>query len=210
MKTVLQDMDIDIWEVVKAASTKPFGFMPFYPGPGLGGHCIPIDPYYLTWKAKEVGRNTRFIELAGEVNSSMPHYVVGATGLALNQVNKASARVKILVVDWRTSRTSMTCSLHHLSSSRCWTAWGAQVSYHDPWVPETWRRRKHDLGMSVPLSVDSLGALRRRSDRGGQPHQHRLRRPSPRTGGWWSTPATPWPPCRPDGKTAVEGLTADS
>ncbi len=98
MKTVLQEMDIDIWEVVKAASTKPFGFMPFYPGPGLGGHCIPIDPYYLTWKAKEVGHNTRFIELAGEVNSSMPHYVVGRLALALNHSSKAVRGSRILVV----------------------------------------------------------------------------------------------------------------
>ena len=88
MKTVLQRMDIDIWEVVRAASTKPFGFMPFFPGPGLGCHCIPIDPFYLTWKAKEVGCSTRFIELAGEVNTSMPHYVVDRVAWALNEHGK--------------------------------------------------------------------------------------------------------------------------
>src|SRR5205085_5545994 len=98
MKTVLQDMDIDVWEVVKAASTKPFGFMPFYPGPGLGGHCIPIDPFYLTWKAREVGRHTKFIELAGEVNASMPKYVVGRLALALNEQGKAVRGSKVLVV----------------------------------------------------------------------------------------------------------------
>ena len=89
LKIVLDAMDIDVWEVVRAASTKPFGFMPFYPGPGLGGHCIPIDPFYLTWKAKEYGLSTRFIELAGEVNTSMPHYVIDRLAAALNDHSKS-------------------------------------------------------------------------------------------------------------------------
>ena len=98
MKTVLTDMNIDVWEVVAAAGTKPFGFMPFYPGPGLGGHCIPIDPFYLTWKAKEVGRITRFIELAGEINTAMPHYVLERTQSALNDDCKSIKGSKVLVL----------------------------------------------------------------------------------------------------------------
>ena len=88
LKLVYEAMGIDIWEVIEAARTKPFGFMPFYPGPGLGGHCIPIDPFYLTWKAREYGRNTRFIELAGEINTSMPEHVVHRVAEALNSQRK--------------------------------------------------------------------------------------------------------------------------
>ncbi len=98
MKMVLSAMDIDIWQVIAAASTKPFGFQPFYPGPGLGGHCIPIDPYYLTWKAHEVGMPTRFIELAGEINRKMPDYVVQRTALALNERGKPIKGTKILIL----------------------------------------------------------------------------------------------------------------
>src|SRR5213079_1255499 len=98
MKIVLSAMGIDIWEVIAAASTKPFGFQAFYPGPGLGGHCIPIDPFYLTWKAREVGHTTRFIELAGEVNRSMPDYVVNRVVLALNERGKAIKGSRILVL----------------------------------------------------------------------------------------------------------------
>src|SRR5213076_123867 len=98
MKMVLDAMGIDVWEVIRAASTKPFGFQAFYPGPGLGGHCIPIDPFYLTWKAREVGMPTRFIELAGEVNRNMPAYVVNKTVLALNEHGKAVKGAKILVL----------------------------------------------------------------------------------------------------------------
>src|SRR3712207_7300694 len=97
LKVVLQAMGIDVWEVIAAAATKPFGFQAFYPGTGLGGHCIPIDPYYLTWKAREVGHATRFIELAGEVNRSMPDYVVRRTMLALNQQGKAVKGARVLV-----------------------------------------------------------------------------------------------------------------
>jgi UDP-N-acetyl-D-glucosamine dehydrogenase len=162
MKTVLQEMDIDVWEVVKAAATKPFGFMPFYPGPGLGGHCIPIDPYYLTWKAREVGRHTRFIELAGEVNSSMPKYVVGRLTLALNDHGKPVRGSKVLVVglaykpDVDDVRESPSLELIKLLREL-----GAEVEYHDPWVARTWAGRKHDLRMS---SVELTGERLRECD----------------------------------------------
>jgi len=161
MKTVLQDMDIDIWEVVKAASTKPFGFMPFYPGPGLGGHCIPIDPFYLTWKAKEVGRQTKFIELAGEVNSAMPHYVMQRLTLALNDHRKSVRGAKVLVIglaykpDIDDTRESPSFELIKLLGDL-----GAEVSYHDPLVPETRPVRKHDLGMkSTPLTQANIAGF---------------------------------------------------
>src|SRR5690606_21192972 len=98
MKIVADAMGIDIWEVIGAAATKPFGFTPFYPGPGLGGHCIPIDPFYLTWKAREYGVHTRFIELAGQVNRAMPEYVVNRTMMALNDHGKAVKGSRILVL----------------------------------------------------------------------------------------------------------------
>ena len=98
MKIVFQKMGIDVWEVIQAAATKPFGFMPFYPGPGLGGHCIPIDPFYLTWKAREFGQHTRFIELAGEINSAMPDYVVSMVGKALNEESKSIKESRILIL----------------------------------------------------------------------------------------------------------------
>ncbi|MCC7389716.1 MAG: nucleotide sugar dehydrogenase [Phycisphaerales bacterium] len=160
MKMILSAMDIDVWEVIGAASTKPFGFMPFYPGPGLGGHCIPIDPFYLTWKAKEVGRPTRFIELAGEINTSMPDYVVERTILALNEHKQAIKGARVLVLglaykpdidDTRESPAfEVIEKLRHL---------GARVDYSDPHVPETMPVRKHDLGMrSVALTPESLAA----------------------------------------------------
>src|SRR5207302_5599563 len=98
LKVVYEAMGIDIWEVIMAAKTKPFGFMPFYPGPGLGGHCIPIDPFYLTWKAREYGQHTRFIELAGEINTRMPEHVVHAVADALNTQRKAIKGSKILIL----------------------------------------------------------------------------------------------------------------
>jgi UDP-N-acetyl-D-glucosamine dehydrogenase len=158
MKVVLDAMGIDIWEVVDAAATKPFGFQAFYPGPGLGGHCIPIDPYYLTWKAREVGHTTRFIELAGEVNHAMPDYVVNKTMLALNKVKKAVAASKILVLglaykpnvdDIRESPSfEIIEKLQEL---------GGDVSYNDPHVPATHKMREHDLQMeSAELSAASL------------------------------------------------------
>jgi UDP-N-acetyl-D-glucosamine dehydrogenase len=158
MKVVLQAMGIDVWEVIAAASTKPFGFQAFYPGPGLGGHCIPIDPFYLTWKAREVGHTTRFIELAGEVNRSMPEYVVQRTSLALNERSKAVKGAKILILglaykpdvdDVRESPSfELIEKLEHL---------GAEVDYHDPHVPATHKMRHHDLQMkSIELSPQAL------------------------------------------------------
>src|SRR5205807_2789504 len=98
LKVVYTAMGIDVWEVINAAKTKPFGFMPFYPGPGLGGHCIPIDPFYLTWKAREFGQNTRFIELAGEINTAMPDYVVGRVAEALNSRRRPVNGGRVLVL----------------------------------------------------------------------------------------------------------------
>lgn len=160
MKMVLTAMGIDVWEVIRAASTKPFGFQAFYPGPGLGGHCIPIDPYYLTWKAREVGLPTKFIELAGEVNRSMPEYVVSRTALALNNQGKAVKGARILVLglaykpdvdDVRESPSfELIEKLEHL---------GANVDYNDPHVAKTHKMRRHDLTMSsVPLTPAALKA----------------------------------------------------
>ena len=130
-------MGIDVWEVVKAASTKPFGFMPFYPGPGLGGHCIPVDPFYLSWKARESGFEARFIELAGAVNGNMPHYVVSLMSEALNSVRKPLNGSKVLVAgiaykkDVDDIRESPALDLLHLLHER-----GAELSYTDPFVPK--------------------------------------------------------------------------
>lgn len=161
MKVVLTAMGIDVWEVVRAASTKPFGFMPFYPGPGLGGHCIPIDPFYLTWKAREFGRPTRFIELAGEINTSMPHYVVDRVADALNDRGRAVKDARILVVGLAykanvdDTRESPSFELIELLRSR-----GAAVEYHDPHVPESYQVRKHDLKMrSVELTQPNIEAF---------------------------------------------------
>ena len=144
LKVVADAMDIDIWEVIRAAGTKPFGFTPFYPGPGLGGHCIPIDPFYLTWKAREYGVHTRFIELAGQVNRAMPEYVVQRTMIALNEAGKAVKGSKILLLglaykaDVDDMRESPTFELMDRLQ-----ALGAEVSYHDPHVPEIGPTREH-------------------------------------------------------------------
>ena len=158
MKTILTPMNIDVWEVIDAAATKPFGFQAFYPGPGLGGHCIPIDPFYLTWKAKEVGQTTRFIELAGEINHGMPRYVIERTMLALNDHGKAVKGSKVLVLglaykpDVDDVRESPSFELIEQLLDL-----GADVSYNDPHVPTTHKMRKHDLQMSsVELSPESL------------------------------------------------------
>jgi UDP-N-acetyl-D-glucosamine dehydrogenase len=158
MKVILSAMGIDVWEVIRAASTKPFGFMPFYPGPGLGGHCIPIDPFYLTWKAKEVGRPTRFIELAGEINTDMPRYVVERVALALNERGKPVRGSRVLVLglaykpDVDDTRESPWFELiEHLLDL------GAQVEYSDPHVPVAPKVRRHDLKMaSVTLTPENL------------------------------------------------------
>jgi UDP-N-acetyl-D-glucosamine dehydrogenase len=161
LKTVCDRMGLDIWEVVEAASTKPFGFQLFYPGPGLGGHCIPVDPFYLTWKARQFDVNTRFIELAGEINTSMPMYVVQRLSEALNEDGKAIKNSKILVLglaykrDVDDVRESPSFKVIELLEDR-----GARVAYHDPHVPQTHKMRHHDLKMtSTPLTVENLAAM---------------------------------------------------
>lgn len=144
LKMVYSAMGIDIWEVINAAKTKPFGFMPFYPGPGLGGHCIPIDPFYLTWKAREYGQNTRFIELAGEVNTSMPSYVVSRVAEALNDHQKPIKGSSILVLGLAykpnvdDERESPSYTLMEMLNKR-----GASVAYYDPYVPVIKPTREH-------------------------------------------------------------------
>jgi len=144
LKMVYDAMGIDIWEVIEAAKTKPFGFMPFYPGPGLGGHCIPIDPFYLTWKAREYGHNTRFIELAGEINTWMPEYVVRRVADALNARSKAvrGSRILVLGIAYKPNvddeRESPSYLLMSLLADR-----GAEVEYYDPYVPVIKPTREH-------------------------------------------------------------------
>jgi UDP-N-acetyl-D-glucosamine dehydrogenase len=144
LKVVYSAMGIDIWEVINAAKTKPFGFMPFYPGPGLGGHCIPIDPFYLTWKAREYGQNTRFIELAGEVNTSMPSYVVQRVAAALNANKKSVNGAKILVLGLAykpnvdDDRESPSYVLMEMLKNL-----GAEIAYYDPYVPVIRPTREH-------------------------------------------------------------------
>ena len=144
LKVIYGAMGVDIWEVVNAAKTKPFGYMPFYPGPGLGGHCIPIDPFYLTWKAREYGKHTRFIELAGEINTAMPAYVVNVVAEALNSRKKSVNGSRVLLIglaykpDVDDMRESPTFSLLDLLRAR-----GAEVAYHDPHIPVVGLTREH-------------------------------------------------------------------
>ena len=144
LKVVYAAMGIDVWEVINAAKTKPFGFMPFYPGPGLGGHCIPIDPFYLTWKAREYGQHTKFIELAGEINTAMPQYVVNRVAEALNSKRKPINGSKILLLGLAYKpnvddlRESPTFVLMDLLKQR-----GAEVAYFDPHIPEIHPTREH-------------------------------------------------------------------
>jgi len=144
LKVVYGAMGIDIWEVIAAAKTKPFGFMPFYPGPGLGGHCIPIDPFYLTWKAREYGQSTRFIELAGEINTAMPEHVVNRVAESLNGFKKAlnGSRILVLGLAYKANvdddRESPSYVLMELLKRR-----GAEVSYYDPFVPVIKVTREH-------------------------------------------------------------------
>jgi UDP-N-acetyl-D-glucosamine dehydrogenase len=148
LKLLCLRMGIDIWEVIGAASTKPFGFHPFYPGPGLGGHCIPVDPFYLSWKAKEFDFRTRFIELAGEINVNMPYHVLASIGGALNQQKKSvnGSRVLILGVAYKKDiddlRESPALTIIELLQKE-----GAKVSYHDPYFPFIGKGRKYDLQM---------------------------------------------------------------
>lgn len=160
LKVVFEQMGIDIWEVVEAAKTKPFGYMPFYPGPGWGGHCIPIDPFYLTWKAREYGVATRFIELAGEINTNMPQHVVQRVQEALSNRDKPLKKAKILIlgVAYKKNvgdiRESPSLVLWEILSKR-----GAVVSYHDPYVDEIRPTREHPEfagERSVELTEDAL------------------------------------------------------
>ncbi len=162
MKQLMDAMGIDVWEVIAAAATKPFGFQAFYPGPGLGGHCIPIDPYYLTYKAREVGLPTRFIELAGEINHAMPRYVIEKTMLALNAHGKAvkGSRVLVLGLAYKPDVDDVRESPSFELIEKL-TELGALVSYNDPHVPATHRMRKYgDLGLkSVPLTREALAGF---------------------------------------------------
>jgi UDP-N-acetyl-D-glucosamine dehydrogenase len=157
LKLLSLRMGIDIWEVIEAAATKPFGFQPFYPGPGLGGHCIPVDPFYLSWKAKEWDFRTRFIELAGEINTNMPYHVLESVGKALNKQRKALNGAKVLVLglaykkDIDDLRESPSLTIIELLQKD-----GAQVSYNDPYFPTVGKGRKYDLQMKC-APLENLG-----------------------------------------------------
>jgi UDP-N-acetyl-D-glucosamine dehydrogenase len=158
LKVVYAAMGIDLWEVIEAARTKPFGFMPFYPGPGLGGHCIPIDPFYLTWKAREYGQNTRFIELAAEVNTAMPDYVVGRVAEALNDQGKPlkQSRILLLGLAYKANVDDDRESPSYILIEKL-EARGALVDYNDPNVPviRPSREHAHLAGRSsVPITTD--------------------------------------------------------
>jgi UDP-N-acetyl-D-glucosamine dehydrogenase len=148
LKMLFDRMGIDVWEVIHAASTKPFGYQAFYPGPGLGGHCIPIDPFYLTWKARQYGMPTKFIELAGEINTDMPHYVISRIMEALNDYRKSLKGSKVLVLglaykpDVDDVRESPSLELIELLKEK-----GAKVDYNDPYIPQTHKQRDYDLQM---------------------------------------------------------------
>jgi UDP-N-acetyl-D-glucosamine dehydrogenase len=157
LKMLSLRMGLDIWEVIEAASTKPFGFQPFYPGPGLGGHCIPVDPFYLSWKAKEWDFRTRFIELAGEININMPYHVIEYVGKALNQHKKAlnGSRILVLGVAYKKDiddlRESPALTIIELLQEQ-----GAVVSYNDPFFPTVGKGRKYDLQMKC-APLENLG-----------------------------------------------------
>ena len=158
LKVLFDRMDIDVYEVINAAKTKPFGFQAFYPGPGLGGHCIPIDRFYLTWKAREYDFHTRFIELAGEINTAMPYYVVEKIVRALNDRSKNIKKAKILMLglaykkDVDDERESPSLKIMELLQKR-----GADVKYNDPYIPRIKKLRKYDFQMkSVPISESQL------------------------------------------------------
>lgn len=160
LKVLFERMDIDVWEVIEAASSKPFGFMPFYPGPGLGGHCIPIDPFYLTWRARQYELTTRFIELAGEVNTNMPAYVVNRAADALNRERKSLNGSKAMIVglaykpNVNDVRESPALRILELLSEK-----GVELSYHDPYVPQTEPMRKYNFQLkSEPLTPGNLAS----------------------------------------------------
>ncbi|MBN2575121.1 MAG: nucleotide sugar dehydrogenase [Deltaproteobacteria bacterium] len=161
LKRTFCRMGIDVWEVIAAASTKPFGFMPFYPGPGLGGHCIPLDPFYLSWKAAEHGMWARFIELAGEINTEMPRYVVSRLVEGLNDAGRPLRGSRVLVAGLsykaNVDDTRESPSFELIELLR---AGGAEVAYCDPHFPEAPRTRKHDLDMkSVPCTPEAFAAF---------------------------------------------------
>ena len=151
LKVIYNEMDIDVWEVIEAASTKPFGYMPFYPGPGLGGHCIPIDPFYLTWKAREFGQHTKFIELAGEINTAMPEYVINQTMLAMNDLGKALKGSRVLLVGLAYKK-----NVDDDRESPTYVLWdqlvslGAKVGYYDPYCPIVRPSREHSHFAGIP------------------------------------------------------------
>jgi len=158
MKIIADKMSIDIHEVIRAAATKPFGFVAYYPGPGLGGHCIPIDPFYLTWKAKEYGLNTRFIELAGEINSDMPKWVVTKVADALNEFGKSikGSNILILGASYKKNvddmRESPSVEILKMLMDK-----GAEVDYSDPWTKKLPKMRKYNIDMdSVDISAESI------------------------------------------------------
>jgi len=161
LKLLSMRMGVDIWEVIDAAATKPFGFMPFYPGPGLGGHCIPVDPFYLSWKAREYDFSTRFIELAGEINTSMPYHIVDAIAAALNNHKKSVKGSKILVLgvaykkDVDDLRESPTLKIMQILQER-----GANFDYNDPYFPQLRKMRHYNYEhmKSVPLSAETLAS----------------------------------------------------
>lgn len=161
MKIIADKMEIDIHEVIRAAATKPFGFTAYYPGPGLGGHCIPIDPFYLTWKARQYGLHTRFIELAGEINSDMPHWVIGKVADALNARSRSVKGCRVLVLgiaykkDVEDMRESPSVELMEILRDK-----GALVSYSDPHVPVFPKMREHQFELaSVALSAESIASF---------------------------------------------------
>ncbi len=161
LKMVVDKMNIDIYEVIQAAATKPFGFIPYYPGPGLGGHCIPIDPFYLTWKAKEMGMNTRFIELAGEINTAMPHYVIQKVSESLNSVGKSikNSHILVLGLSYKKNiddlRESPSLELIDILIDK-----GALVDYCDPYFKSIPNTRKHQIELnSKELTADILQSM---------------------------------------------------
>jgi UDP-N-acetyl-D-glucosamine dehydrogenase len=159
LKLLCMRMGVDVWEVIDAAASKPFGFMPFYPGPGLGGHCIPVDPFYLSWKAREYDFSTRFIELAGEINTSMPYHVVESLGEALNQHKKSLKGSKVLVLgvaykkDVDDLRESPTLKIMEILQKR-----GVDFDYNDPYFKHLHKMRHYDYSQmkSVPLKPENL------------------------------------------------------
>ena len=158
LKPLAEKMDVDLYEIIKAASTKPFGYVPYYPGPGLGGHCLPIDPFYLTWKAREYDMHTRFIELSGEINNNMPHYVVQKSGDLLNKFSKSLKNSKILILgisykkNIDDTRESPSLKIMELLTKK-----GAKVEYSDPFFVNFPKSRNYSFNLkSIDITSKSL------------------------------------------------------